>query len=326
MLCFHSIEVKEDEENTISSYINKIKSILSNINDVVEGTSRGRTTAKINSIVSQPYTSNLRKPSIKSIKKNVLYAGAAICNDTSLKEWTCGYCKKVSNTTLISIFKDEKTEARGYIAIDNDDKAIILSFRGTTVWKNWLEDFAFMQIVDEDIDNPLSAVHFGFYYSMEAILKYYIDELKFLLKNEAYKDYKLRFVGHSFGGSIATLSAIRLQNRLDLNWNKIELFTYGQPRTGNSQFAQWLNNKPITLARSVNYADPIARLPQMSIFDYKHIGNEVFISKESSVSIKICSNELLEDPTCASGVSFLNFRNSEHNIYFDTLMELPGCD
>jgi hypothetical protein len=66
-------------------------------------------------------------------------------------------------------------------------------------------------------------------------------------------------VGHSLGGAIAAMIAARLaaDNRAD-----IYLYTFGQPRTGCSEFAEWLDDVlGDRYHRIVNPHDPVPMIP-----------------------------------------------------------------
>lgn len=72
------------------------------------------------------------------------------------------------------------------------------------------------------------------------------------------------------GASIATLSAADLFMTLpSLRGEKIKLFTYSQPRTGNEEFVSWYRQLLFAknIYRVTNYNDPIPRIP-LGYFGY----------------------------------------------------------
>ncbi|CAG8749402.1 12439_t:CDS:1, partial [Dentiscutata heterogama] len=57
------------------------------------------------------------------------YAAAAYCSKQNLSSWTCGY-RSFGNVTIEKIFHDEIKGAYGYIAVSEENKTIIVAFRG----------------------------------------------------------------------------------------------------------------------------------------------------------------------------------------------------
>ena len=54
------------------------------------------------------------------------------------------------------------------------------------------------------------------------------------------KDYQIIFIGHSFGGAIATLSIFSFVKNYLEDRDPV-LITFGQPRVGNEEFAKKFN-------------------------------------------------------------------------------------
>ncbi|KAI9298700.1 alpha/beta-hydrolase [Neoconidiobolus thromboides FSU 785] len=149
---------------------------------------------------------------------------------------------------------------------------------------------------------------------MESISGSFLNGLKTLLQNQQYSNYKIKVIGHSLGGAMASLAMLKIKDKLNLPWDKLELYTYGQPRTGNVQFAEWFDALPITVARSVNYNDPVPRLPPPSVFNYAHHTNELFINESSA---NYCNPSVLEDPTCALSVPTKLLDANSHLTYYN---------
>ncbi|KAI9298703.1 alpha/beta-hydrolase, partial [Neoconidiobolus thromboides FSU 785] len=200
----------------------------------------------------------------------VVYASAALCNDTSLKNWSCKSCQNVEGTQLITIFNNNLFGTKGYIAVNDNDQAILLAFRGAKDISNWLSTVTLIKFNFGSVNATGALVHSGFLGAMESISSSFLKTLKALLENPQYSSYKIKVIGHSFGGALATLATIKIKDKLNLSWDKLELYTYGQPRIGNVKFAEWFDSLPITVARSVKYKDPVPRLPPPSFLFYTH--------------------------------------------------------
>lgn len=123
-------------------------------------------------------------------------------------------------------------------------------------------------------------VHAGFresYLSVRTRLLELIDSATGgRLKEEGWE---ILTTGHSMGGSLATL----LTHDLSVKYphNKISMYSYGQPRTGNTAFAQEYAKANGDSFRIVNEWDVIARFPRSlnaSIFNYDHAGRTVLLN------------------------------------------------
>jgi predicted lipase len=52
------------------------------------------------------------------------------------------------------------------------------------------------------------------------------------------KDYSVIFHGHSLGGAVSSLAAVRAVDTLLLSSEKVRHYTQGEPRIGNYTFAK----------------------------------------------------------------------------------------
>ncbi|KAI9294278.1 alpha/beta-hydrolase [Neoconidiobolus thromboides FSU 785] len=204
----------------------------------------------------------LKVSDVQTSKYYARLAGAAYCNDASLKSWSCSHCKEAPVQHVATYF-DKSTETKAYLAVDKIKKAITLGFRGSSTLKNFVQDAKYFKdpIV---FDKKQYKVHRGFKQCSDRLLPMYIDKLKGLL-NE-HKDYKLVIVGHSLGGAIATLSTLILRQNLNLKDDRLAVFTFGEPRVGDKEFARYLNQQTFTLTRVVNGNDMVPHLsPQIKL-------------------------------------------------------------
>ena len=77
------------------------------------------------------------------------------------------------------------------------------------------------------------------------------------------KDYQIIFIGHSFGGAIATLSIFSFVKNYLENRDPI-LITFGQPRVGNEEFAKKFNELIPNVYRIANINDKITSIPPIN--------------------------------------------------------------
>ncbi|GMT26102.1 hypothetical protein PFISCL1PPCAC_17399, partial [Pristionchus fissidentatus] len=58
------------------------------------------------------------------------------------------------------------------------------------------------------------------------------------LRLEEYKNYTISFTGHSLGGALASLAAVRSANMGLRSADKLRLYTFGEPRVGKVDLAR----------------------------------------------------------------------------------------
>lgn len=77
-----------------------------------------------------------------------------------------------------------------------------------------------------------------------------------------YKGYKVVFTGHSLGGGLTTHAATDAVLSGHLKSSKeVHIYTYGQPRVGDTEFYKLLNGKVSGIYRVTNEFDPVPHLP-----------------------------------------------------------------
>ena len=133
----------------------------------------------------------------------------------------------------------------------------VLAFSGTSNPADWRTDMDFNLV-----NNTLSTlennekIHQGFlrrYNYMEPEIKRLIN--KYNTRTDAYGWF---ITGHSLGGAVATLVAYDQKNYFS---STPHIYTFGQPRVGNSDFASTLNKMYPGAHRVTNNNDVITFLP-----------------------------------------------------------------
>jgi len=202
-------------------------------------------------------------------------------------------------------------DTQGYIA--HNDTTIVLAYRCTTSFKDWLTNFSTTSSeweLDEDLAQGYSGwcsgleglccaneykprVHTGFYNNFLAtapLLKEYIDPL--LQPDQPPR--KLFVVGHSLGGGIASLATCYFL--LEHDWpnlpHKLISVTAGSPRSCQNSMCEIIEARinelrPLdkaVVSRLVLDKDVVPKVPP-AIFGFKHIGKLVFITEEDELLI-----------------------------------------
>jgi triacylglycerol lipase len=171
---------------------------------------------------------------------------------------------------------DKETDTQLFIA--HSGSAIVIAFRGTegSKIKDWFTDagFGFKETVH-------GRIHKGFDKALDSVW----NEIETTLNKVHQYGQPLWITGHSLGGALAVLTAARLV--LDLNdsiYKSINgLYTFGQPRVGDSKFVKELDEeiKP-RYFRFVNDNDIVPRVP-IRLNQYKDGGTICFFDGEGNL-------------------------------------------
>ncbi|GJJ14212.1 hypothetical protein Clacol_008474 [Clathrus columnatus] len=196
-------------------------------------------------------------------------------------------CPSPLGNTLVTTFNNDLTNTQAFLARDDTNKLLVLALRGS----EQLEDF----IVDASIalvpfDSP------GVTAPGASVITSVQDQL-----SGAAAGYSLVTTGHSLGGALSSISAVSLKfNFPDV---PIQMYTYGQPRTGNPAYATLVNGMFGTNAfRSVHTTDGAPTIiPQF--LGYRHHAFEYWQNPDpaSADTIKMCDASG-EDPTCSDSI------------------------
>lgn len=101
------------------------------------------------------------------------------------------------------------TDATGFVAVDDVNKAIVLSFRGTVSLSNWIANVN-LDFNDFDACDDCQ-VHAGFLSSWQDSKGQIVDALT--QARARNPSYSIIFTGHSLGGAISTLAAAELRQQ-----------------------------------------------------------------------------------------------------------------
>ncbi len=167
---------------------------------------------------------------------------------------------------------DPKTDTQGVI-LELDD-CYIIAFRGTEFYTPRMLTFSRLRSTCNDLITDLKcskitdsvnkdiAVHQGFHDALKEVwktLKQVIDK----------NDKPLWLTGHSMGGAISTIAAIRLTHRVKA------LYSYGMPCVGGDELSTYCSQQfPDKIFRYVNENDFVVSVMPRFMSEYQHIGQE----------------------------------------------------
>jgi triacylglycerol lipase len=146
------------------------------------------------------------------------------------------------------------------VLITELDNAIVIAFRGTTTLRDFVTD---AQAWRENLAD--CQIHCGFLAAWKSVMDGIATQLVTLPPKPLF------ITGHSLGGALAVLCANVLAGRVH------SVYTFGQPRVGNADFA---NRSRALLSgrhfRIVNANDIVPRLPG-ALIGYRHSGEQIFL-------------------------------------------------
>ncbi|KAF2751911.1 alpha/beta-hydrolase [Sporormia fimetaria CBS 119925] len=212
------------------------------------------------------------------------YASAAYCpknynspgDKVSCAAERCLQIQAANTTTLVEFNSDLDTDVTGYVATDDTNRLIIVSFRGSHSLDNWITNLQ-LDLVQTDLCAGCTA-HRGFWQSWLDSRKDVMGAIKRAVQTRP--GYQIVATGHSLGGSIATLAAAQLRR----DGYKVTLYSFGAPRIGGPKLSDFITRQTGGNYRVTHWNDPVPRLPPLP-FGYVHISPEYYINRGNRLSV-----------------------------------------
>ncbi|KAJ5495983.1 feruloyl esterase A [Penicillium diatomitis] len=145
-------------------------------------------------------------------------------------------CKIPSTISIVGKIYNSQTDINGWVLRDDSRREIITVFRGTGSNTNLQLDTNYNPAAFQT--NPKCEgcfVHGGYYTGWLSVK----DQVESLVDSQVnqHQGYALTVTGHSLGASMASITAAQLA----ATYSDISLYTFGEPRTGNQAFADYMN-------------------------------------------------------------------------------------
>ncbi|KAF2665878.1 alpha/beta-hydrolase [Microthyrium microscopicum] len=203
------------------------------------------------------------------------YAAAAYCPSNfngsvpalvTCRSNNCDLVQKAKAAAIYKIAPNSLTDTRGYIAVDNVNKLIVVAFRGSETVANFLANLLSIFLTRVDLCTGCQGGS-GFWISWTRNRAQIIQQVKNLLNNPARQNYTVLVTGHSLGGAIGNFAAFEL--RIAFPKTTVDMATFGAPATGNLIFTSQLSKQDRIRGRNfrVNHlGDPVPNLPPIRGF------------------------------------------------------------
>ncbi|KAH7165728.1 lipase [Dactylonectria macrodidyma] len=250
------------------------------------------------------------------------HSAAAYCNygaKAGAKISCGGYCPTVESdgAVIVASFGGSATGIAGYVSTDATRKEIVISIRGSSNIRNWITNLDFGQDSCSSLTSGCG-VHSGFQNAWDEIAA--AAKAAVVKARTANPSYTVVSTGHSLGGAVATLAAAYLRKA----GIPMDLYTFGSPRVGDGDFANFVTSQAGAEYRVTHEADPVPRLPPI-IFGYRHTSPEYWLTGGSSdtttysvSSIKVCEGNA--NIGCNAGTLGLDIV-----AHLNYLQDISGC-
>ncbi|KAJ2828589.1 hypothetical protein IWW50_001307 [Coemansia erecta] len=222
------------------------------------------------------------------------YSGAAY---TVSDSWNCRFACQHPGTedTVIEHHWDIGfPPSAGYIARNPSGRFIVVAFRGTGETSQWADNVNIVQVPWPD-EISGSRVHAGFLRGYTSVQSDVLSKLKSLATQ--YPDYSIAIVGHSLGGARAALCFLDVSVKMPELMPRVYMYTQGQPRTGNKNFADAIDALSAPKYRGVYEYDVAPRLPP-TIMGYHHHSTEAWYHNNDTL---LCLQPTVDDGCAGNG-------------------------
>jgi len=244
----------------------------------------------------------LSSGAIAAFKPYTFYAGAAYCEPSVLKTWTCGAnCEANSDFKPVAAGGDGAVTQYWYVGYDPSLATIIVGHQGTDGDKI-IPILTDADIAFDNLDSTLFPgvsssvkVHDGFKEAHERAAKDVLAAVNTAVAKFGTKT--ITTVGHSLGGALSLLEAVSL--KLNVPGSTVTFYGYGLPRVGNQDFANYVDTQlGGKFTRITNYKDPVPIIPGRFL-GYRHPAGEAHI--DNGAVWKLCPGQDNTDSQCSIG-------------------------
>jgi len=256
------------------------------------------------------YLGQCAPPNLSVMTKYTVLSYAAACR-VGLKEWTCFWCKYLPPSQMPPVTIATVVESDGvygtYGYVGHSSKEILIAFRGSQTFSNWIHDFEFWPSDYPGV--PGARIHHGFYSAYLAVQDQVEKTVAQLVK--LYPHLPVTVTGHSLGAALSVACAMELMRKNVVPGERLTVINIGLPRVGNKPFATYFDQHVSNHYRIVNQRDIVPHFPP-EIMGFWHVSTEIWFPTNYT-SYKVC-NGSGEDPNCSDSVIDLSTYDHVHYL------------
>lgn len=194
------------------------------------------------------------------------------------------------------------------VGVDVSIKSIVVVFRGSNNIKNFLTDAMILKTNYEKHLCKKCELHSGFFTSYRKLTDKGLEKVIAAAVSE-HPDYGLLFTGHSLGGAVALIAAVKFNEQY--SGKAVKVYTFGQPRVGDTDYAKYVESKITNFFRVVHKKDLVPHKPAYLTF-YRHSGFEVWYKDGMKGNYHFCKGDS-DDCSNSIGRSTFSFSVSDHS-------------
>lgn len=242
---------------------------------------------------------------LRQMKIGAWLSGAAYCGKSNYKKMVLG--GDATGFKVADVLYDVGTDLEGYTGVIEGEKMIYVVYRGSSSTLNWMADAEVNKVDYKSYPECGCKVHNGFYRSTQNIVNMTRMSVK-MLKTK-YPRYSLMVTGHSYGAAVSQMIGMELMR----DGEKPIVYNYGQPRTGEKKYGDFVNTVLIEYKRVTHNKDIVPHVPPIEEMEYMHSCGEVYENVDGV--LKECSEVNCEDPSCADQYSLKETNGDDHGYY-----------
>ncbi|KAG8738953.1 hypothetical protein FRC11_001018, partial [Ceratobasidium sp. 423] len=205
------------------------------------------------------------------------FAAATYCSGTA--DWSCTACKRIPGFVPYATGGNGNSVQYWYVGWWPSGSSVVVAHEGTdpTQLLSVVTDAkAIFGSLSTTLFPGVSSavqVHSGFRDAHASTASLVLAAVKKVISEKGAT--KVTLVGHSLGGAIAALDALYLKLNLP-STIAIKAVTYGQPRVGNQEFANLIDQQVTDFSRITNEKDEVPIVPGRFL-GYHHSSGEKHI-------------------------------------------------
>ncbi|KAG9119726.1 hypothetical protein FRC07_005102 [Ceratobasidium sp. 392] len=227
------------------------------------------------------------------------FSAATYCSGTA--NWSCTACKRVPGFIPYATGGDGNAIQYWYVGWWPAGNSVVVAHEGTdpTQLISVATDAnALLDPLDPALFPGIPSsvtVHSGFMNAHYPAAPTILAAVKKVIAER--KATKVTVTGHSLGGALATLDAVYFKVNLPSTIS-IKAVTYGQPRVGNQDFANWVDKNISDFTRITNAYDMVPIVPGRGL-GYHHSVGEKHI--KSAGVWNACAGQDNTSTDCSTG-------------------------